>query len=108
MYYSIPDPTQEILDQLYKEELNNLRQTCPDCGCIIGDEHTSDCDVARCLNTKGQRLMCGCGNCGYDIWDGMWPNIKEAYNLKFVCIDISTMKPIFDLNRTVEYLMRNK
>lgn len=64
---------------------------CPDCGVAIGAPHWEACDVARCLVTGMQRLMCdglhvdnpypGCfvpRDCGWDLWTGMWPGEAEA------------------------------
>lgn len=53
-------------------------ERCPDCTVEIGDEHDYNdedggCDVARCLVTGLQRLMCGLDHdCGRDVWTG-WP-----------------------------------
>lgn len=66
---------------------------CPDCGAGIGGEHRDICDVARCLVTGMQRLMCdgwhvtespddpGFSNsvsCGQDAWTGLWPGEAEC------------------------------
>lgn len=75
---------------------------CPDCGVSPGEPHEDGCDVARCLFTGRQRLMCD-GNeglphvmqdvphidqpipggyvpvdCGRDIWTGLWPGEAEC------------------------------
>lgn len=72
-------------------------RNCPDCGAHIGDPHDSGCDVARCLATGGQRLMCELDDgilaelfgipvsngqpghhCGHQVWTGLWPGVAEC------------------------------
>jgi hypothetical protein len=57
-----------------------MPDSCPDCGEVIGEQHWPDCDVARCLATGGQRLLCdGAGHdCGRDVWTGLWPGDAEC------------------------------
>lgn len=53
---------------------------CPDCDVTVGQAHVGDeidggCDVARCLVTGLQRLMCEADHgadqdCGRDVWTG--------------------------------------
>ena len=67
---------------------------CPDCAVEPGMAHDEGCDVARCLFTGWQRLMCG-GNhqdmgvagppyrvgvakCGQQVWTGRWPGDAEC------------------------------
>jgi hypothetical protein len=67
------------------------RDSCPDCGAETGQPHDDGCDVARCLVTGRQRLMCdglhadepvpGCYvplDCGQDAWTGQWPGEAEC------------------------------
>ncbi|HEY6117203.1 MAG TPA: hypothetical protein VI172_14725 [Candidatus Dormibacteraeota bacterium] len=67
---------------------------CPDCAVRPGVAHEDDCDVARCLETGGQRLSCaqrpvvtdlGGGavgvrphDCGHNVWTGEWPGDAEC------------------------------
>ena len=61
--------------------------SCPDCGVEPGQQHHDGCDVARCLWTGTQRLMCRWfgldpvlteHDCGRDVWTGEWPGEREA------------------------------
>lgn len=71
--------------------VTETREACPDCGAVIDEPHDDGCDVARCLFTGMQRLMCdglhyrqgppGCFtavSCGQDIWSGTWPGEVEC------------------------------
>lgn len=65
-------------------------QNCPDCGVEIGQPHEDGCDVARCLSTGQQRLMCpaphsGFHDCGQEIWTGLWPGTAECRDLGWFC-----------------------
>jgi hypothetical protein len=61
---------------------------CHDCGVKPGDAHDDGCDVARCLFTGGQRLLCGKlgflgiheedHDCGEEAWTGRWPGGDEC------------------------------
>ena len=95
----IKDPPQWMLDNLWGEEQKNAGKPCHDCGVTVGGKHQGGCDVARCLATGAQRLSCGCGGCGEDVWTGLWPGIKECYEERFVCFDGATGHVGFDLNR---------
>src|SRR5687767_518700 len=51
-------------------------ETCPDCGCLVGQPHRNECDVERCSVCGFQRISCG--ECkGHDsmvtAWTGRWP-----------------------------------
>ena len=72
---------------------------CPDCGATPKESHGESCDVARCLNTKIQRLQCDCGKCGSDVWTGLWPGVQTAYEKGWVCFDTASNTIMFDLNR---------
>jgi hypothetical protein len=62
---------------------------CNDCGALPGEPHGDGCDVARCLFTGGQRLVCGSlgflgietpahDDCGDQVWTGVWPGEAEC------------------------------
>ncbi|NUT99182.1 MAG: hypothetical protein HOY78_44975 [Saccharothrix sp.] len=59
--------------------LGALASKCPDCGVAVGQPHVVDeidggCDIARCLVTGLQRLMCVREHdCGRDVWTGWLP-----------------------------------
>lgn len=56
-----------------------IREACPDCGAVIDEPHDDGCDVARCLATGMQRLLCSEDeHCGQDIWSGIWPGEAEC------------------------------
>lgn len=59
--------------------VTEIREACPDCGAVIDEPHDDACDVARCLATGMQRLLCsGDEHCGQDIWSGLWPGEAEC------------------------------
>ncbi|MBW4717355.1 hypothetical protein KZQ38_09260 [Saccharothrix sp. SC076] len=76
------------------------QERCPDCGVAVGEAHEYDeydggCDIARCLATGHQRLMCDLDHdCGQDIWTGWWPGHTDCERLGWM------LAPGFpDLNR---------
>lgn len=81
--------TQEFEPVVYAElEVTDEPQPFPgdkcNCGARVGEKHKKDCDVAVCLATGIQRLMCdgrashpGEG-CGHDVWTGKWPGVQEC------------------------------
>lgn len=58
--------------------------TCPDCGVSVGEEHIVDpydggCDIAICLMTGLQRLMCNLDHdCGREKWTGWRPGLTDC------------------------------
>lgn len=66
--------------------LLGFEATCPDCAVAVGEPHVYDecdggCDVARCLDTGLQRLLCDLDHdrdCGRDIWTGWWPGLVDC------------------------------
>lgn len=103
-YEPVNNPPQTLLDYLLEEERKRIGP-CQDCGAAPGEPHTLHCDVARCLSKGGQRISCGCGNCGMDIWTGIWPGVMEAHQWGYVCLDTYTHTLQFDLNRTVRRIL---
>ncbi len=70
---------------MYKQE---TRETCPDCGVKIGENHRINCDVERCSNCGGQRLSCCCDsgeNNALIPWTGIWPGDEDAIRLNLWC-----------------------
>ncbi|MGW5053967.1 hypothetical protein [Actinokineospora sp. NPDC004072] len=66
--------------------LMDYREQCPDCDVAVGEPHLSDeyngCDIARCLVTGHQRLMCDLDHdCGHDTWTGTWPGHTDCERL---------------------------
>lgn len=67
--------------------LLEFQDTCPDCGVAVGQSHLKDsvdggCDIARCLVTGQQRLMCDRDHdCGHDLWEGVLPGPLNCYRL---------------------------
>lgn len=52
---------------------------CHDCGVPPGHVHWQGCDVARCLVTGLQQLMCDTDHdCGDDTWTGAPPGTAEC------------------------------
>jgi len=100
MFYEVK-ADKALLDFLYEQRKSSVGP-CQDCGVKPSNKHLDNCDVARCLNTKGQRLCCDCKDCGEDIWTGIWPGIKEAYKRGLVCYDTATKGIMFELNRLAE------
>ena len=96
MFYSIKNPPQWLLDGLLAED--DPKSKCPDCQVKPGNPHGEGCDVARCLNTKIQRLQCDCGKCGKDLWTGRWPGVDQAYKDRLVIYDTASQSIMFDLN----------
>lgn len=91
---------------------------CPDCAVPPGEPHQDGCDVAQCLWTGRQRLMCpragtieevhqltdGTGfvphNCGRDVWTGRWPGEAECEEFGFaLTAGLPSGRFVPDLNR---------
>ena len=81
-FYPIKNPPNWLLDGLLSE---CPKRSCPDCGVKLTEHHLEGCDVARCQNTGGQRLICYCGKCGEDSWTGVWPGVMMAFEKKTCC-----------------------
>jgi hypothetical protein len=79
-------------------------RACPDCAVSVGTAHEDGCDVARCLATGRQRLMCDgfpgvalndaragepvsiqLHDCGREIWTGRWPGEVECEEYGWWC-----------------------
>lgn len=92
------DQITEIVNRLWEERKAN-GSTCPDCGCNPGEQHEPGCDVARCTKCGGQALSCDCEESIGDIWEGIWPGIKECYELRLIahgerdgwCFDLNSL-----------------
>lgn len=98
---TIDDPSQELLDSLWKKATARKNRPCPDCGAEVGNAHHAHCDVARCQACGGQAFSCGCPDVGSEVWSGVWPGVALAYRYKLVCFG-PDKEPIFDLNRVEE------
>jgi hypothetical protein len=99
MWVPMPNPSQELLDQLYKEALTD--QPCNDCGAEVGEPHVPGCDVARCTICGGQDISCDCEDAPrpfMQLWEGLWPGKKDAYEEGLVTVWSRTGVPSFDLN----------
>lgn len=73
-----------------QRRLIDFEPNCPDCGVEVGEAHIVDpvdggCDVARCLVTGLQRLMCDADHdCGREVWTGWWPGYRDCERLGFM------------------------
>ena len=75
---------------------------CNDCGAEPGGEHLDACDVARCLVTGLQRLMCDAGHeCGQDVWTGVWPGAAECAEYNWPMFPRASPEELPDLNRLI-------
>jgi hypothetical protein len=75
---------------------------CNDCGAETGTEHLEVCDVARCLVTGLQRLMCGADHeCGRDVWTGAWPGAAECVEYGWPMFPRASPEELPDLNRLI-------
>lgn len=75
------------VEELWSERLTEPGRSCPDCSAAKGEVHMTGCDVARCTVCKGQALSCNCEDTEAkwsDKWSGIWPGIKECYELKLI------------------------
>ena len=95
---TIENPSPELLKSLF-DAATSKKGPCRDCGARIGKPHENGCDVARCTICGGQDLSCNCGKKKrpMEIWDGVWPGVRTAYQEKLVCHGPDGV-PIFDLN----------
>lgn len=59
-----------------------MKNTCPDCGVILGEPHRTGCDVKRCVVCGKQRIQCNCEGHDHDAvpWTGDWP-VKDKSSL---------------------------
>lgn len=95
---------QRICERLWEKETrlvngDKKKHECPDCFVAVGQLHVEGCDIARCEHCKGQRFSCDCTEESQDLWTGLWPGIKEAYENKLICYDRRQKEWIFDLNK---------
>ena len=100
MFHPLKDPPQWLLDGLLQEHMGGSTN-CPDCAVKPGENHHKDCDAACCLKTGRQRLSCNCGNCGDQIWTGLWSGVQQCYDNGWVVYDTSCQCLMFDINRAV-------
>ncbi|KAA2253295.1 hypothetical protein F0L68_33325 [Solihabitans fulvus] len=76
------DSASETRDKVVR--LLDYEATCPDCGVSVGEEHKFDpddggCDIAICIMTGLQRLMCDLDHdCGREKWTGWRPGLTEC------------------------------
>ena len=92
----------EICERLWSEEQSRANRNCHDCGAKPGEQHDQNCDVARCTSCGFHRLSCNCEDGETDVWTGLWPGVKECYDLKLISFfdsPDSTRGWCFDLNR---------
>lgn len=97
---NIENHNAENTTQRPEARLLDFQERCPDCDVPVGEAHIYDeidsgCDVARCLVTGLQRLMCDLDHdCGQDVWIGWWPGQLDCERLGWM------LGPGFpDLNR---------
>ena len=95
MFHEVKYLDQRILDIMLENDIGEL---CPDCGAEVGELHDENCDVARCVHCKGQRLGCECEEDNTDVWDGHWPGVQYCYDNKLVVYDTASKRIMFDLN----------
>jgi len=98
MWIEIENPSDEMLDKLWKEVNDNIRH-CHDCGVEPGQKHLIGCDTARCLICGGQRLSCDCEEWSDDIWTGLWPGTEYCYKNRLVSMWSEDKRLTFDYNR---------
>jgi len=91
--------TQLDIDRICEELIDERTpHNCPDCNAAPGELHLDYCDVARRSVCGGQLLSCNCENGTPDVWTGLWPGIRECYELKLICYDTNELMWRFDLN----------
>ncbi|MFT7837742.1 hypothetical protein Q5530_16530 [Saccharothrix sp. BKS2] len=63
--------------------LIDFEEQCPDCAVAVDEAHVhGGCDIACCLVTGRQRLMCDLDHdCGQDIWTGWRPGHLDCERL---------------------------
>jgi len=97
----------EICERLFKEA-QEMGGYCGDCGVPSMTKHEENCDIAKCTSCGLQRLSCFCEDGDSDIWEGLWPGIKDCYELKMICFDTATGEWCFDLNEWARIQMKRK
>ena len=93
-----PDEINKIAEELWREENDYFRRSCPDCDVDIDEKHLIECDVARCTKCGGQYISCNCENNDVDVWTGIWPGQKECYEQKLICTSNNGLSWLFDIN----------
>jgi len=61
---------------------------CGECAAKPGEPHDDGCDVARCMQTGGQRLSCRQDHDhGQNVWTGTWPGEAECREFGWLTAD---------------------
>lgn len=82
----IPDEAAKLWGDAWSETeapTPELRERCPDCSVVIGENHLPGCDIERCPCCGLQRLSCDCSDADRAglpriPWNGEFPGTSEC------------------------------